>query len=81
MAEWIRDVIDIGSNVYHANIISHTIARGLQYQHALCFNCGKFGHLQQNYKQGLSKGKDFPKYKSERRSRHVQAMCQHLPLD
>jgi hypothetical protein len=48
MDEWIWDTTDIGSNVYHANIISHTIARGLQYQHALCFNCGKFGHLQQN---------------------------------
>ena len=48
MDEWIWDMTDIGSNVYHANIISHTIARGLQYQHALCFNCGKFGHLQQN---------------------------------
>lgn len=54
--EWIRDMTNNGLNMYHANILDQVVVRGLQYQNAQCFHCGKYGHLQQNYEQGVSKG-------------------------
>jgi hypothetical protein len=46
MYEWIRDKSNIGSKVFHANIIGQAIARGLLYQNVRCFNCRKYNHLQ-----------------------------------
>lgn len=37
--DWIRDMTNIGSNVYHANIIGQGRARGVQYQNVWHFTC------------------------------------------
>lgn len=57
---------------------------GFRSQNAQCFNCGKYGHLQQNCEQGNSKGNGFSKYKLEKKAwaaSHVQVMWQGLRLD
>ena len=41
MYEWIRDMTNIGSSLYHK--LSKAIARGLQYQIFHYFNFGKYG--------------------------------------
>ena len=46
-----RDTTDIGYKVYHANIIGQGTHRGLHYQNAKYFGCGKFSHLQRNCDQ------------------------------
>lgn len=65
---WIRDMTDIGSNVYcpvpsgiesFAKEDCHQVAKDLR-----SLNCGKCGHLQRNCKQGSSWGNGFSKYKS-----------------
>jgi hypothetical protein len=48
---WIKDMDDIGSNVYHANITDQAKARDRQYQSDWCFNCSKYSHLQRSYYQ------------------------------
>jgi hypothetical protein len=69
MEEWIRDVTNIGSNVYHANIIGQVIVRGLEYQNAWCINCGKYVN-----DQSISKSNGTFQYKSERRPQ-VLGVC------
>lgn len=53
--------------VREINIRGQAMARGLRYQKAQCFFCGKYGHLKQNWEQGISKSNGFSKYKAERR--------------
>lgn len=45
--------------------------KDLSSQNAWCFNCGEHAHLQQKCEPGFSKGNGFPKYKPERRPRHL----------
>ena len=63
--EWMRDMTDIGSHEHHATIIGQAIARGLLYQKTWYFNCVKYGHLKQNWEQGISKCNGLSKYNSE----------------
>jgi hypothetical protein len=42
--EWKKNTNEIGSKVLHTNTIGQAIARGLCYQKAWYFNCGKYRH-------------------------------------
>lgn len=42
MDKWIRDMTDIASKMYHANIICQAIARGLRSQNSQYFNYRKY---------------------------------------
>lgn len=41
-----KDPTDIGSNMYHANILGHPIPRDLRCLNAWQFSFGKHGHMQ-----------------------------------
>ena len=51
-AAWIRDIVDIGSHVYGANLIE-VISKGIINKNGRHFNCGKQSHLKMDCRQGI----------------------------